>query len=112
MMTSWKFGQKTLNKQILVRLLGQRTRLPNRTTAQVIDCLVDILSEQIAAGGRIEIANFLTFEVQMKARLAGSANQDEFPNELARESFPVLKCRPGKRLRQRMRHGATRQRKT
>jgi nucleoid DNA-binding protein len=97
-------GSKILHKQAIVRQLGQRTRLSNQVVAQVIDCLVDILSEHIAAGGRTEIANFLVLETQMRTRLVSRSDTGDngLSDEPISETFPVLKCRPGKRLRQMM----------
>ena len=95
----------TLTKQQIVRRIGQRTRLSNRITSEVLETLIAILADQLAAGGRIEIANFLTLDVQIRSRLA--KNIEESDNEQmfvpSTETFFVLKCRPGKRLRVRLR---------
>jgi len=97
----------TLTKQRIARQLGQRTHLPNRVTSEVMDVLVEILADQIAAGGRIEIANFLTIDVQTRTRLANSDEDLDNNGQLFEphtETFYLLKCRPGKSLRTRLRH--------
>jgi len=95
----------TLTKQVIARRIGQRTRLSNRETAEMLDALIDILSDQLAAGGRIEIANFLTLDVQARTRLANADptgdNEDLFAPRTA--TLYLLKCRPGKNLRYRLR---------
>lgn len=91
----------TLNRQRLVRLLGQRTRLPNQVSAHVVETLVNILSDEIAVGGRIEISNFLTLEVETRSRAVIMTNSEE-DTEPIRQTYCVLKCRPGKRLRARL----------
>jgi nucleoid DNA-binding protein len=49
----------SLNKKRMAREIGRRTRLKNRDVQAVIETLVDVWTEELAAGGRIEIENFL-----------------------------------------------------
>ena len=100
----------TLTKQQLARLIGRRTRLSNRITSEMLDALIAILSDQLAAGGRIEIANFLTLDVQARTRLVNSheARDNERLFDPLIETFFLLKCRPGKQLRYRLRSLARR----
>ncbi len=102
--------QPTLTKQKIIRALGQRTRLSNRVTAEVLEALIALLSDQLAAGGRIEIANFLTLDVQSRNRLVNSekSGHNEHLFDPVIETFCLLKCRPGKRLRNRLRQLARR----
>lgn len=95
----------TLTKQQLARRIGQRTRLPNRTTSEVLEALIEIMADQLAAGGRIEIANFLTLDVKTRTRLVPESEESDNEQLFApfTETFLVLKCRPGKRLRARLR---------
>ncbi|MHB8626810.1 MAG: HU family DNA-binding protein [Aggregatilineales bacterium] len=100
----------TLTKQQIARRIGQRTRLSNRITAEMLEAFIDILSDQLAAGGRIEIANFLTLDVQARTRLVNSGEErdnDRLFDPLT-ETFYLLKCRPGKSLRYRLRSLARR----
>ncbi len=95
----------TLTKQQIARRIGQRTRLSNQVTAEVIDALIAVIADQLAEGGRIEIANFLTLDVQRRTRLAKANDEDDNERLFAPsvETFFVLKCRPGKHLRARLR---------
>ena len=54
----------TLNKQKMVREIGRRTRLTNREVQGVIEALVDVWAEELVAGGRIELQNFLVLETK------------------------------------------------
>lgn len=54
----------TLNKNKMVRKIGRRTRLKNREVQLVIETLVDVWTEELVAGGRIELENFLVLETQ------------------------------------------------
>ena len=95
----------TLTKQQIARRIGQRTRLSNQVTAEVMDALIEVIADQLAAGARIEIANFLTLDVQARTRLVKITEEsdNDRPFDPSIETFFVLKCRPGKHLRARLR---------
>lgn len=100
-----KAKARTLTKQQLVRQIGRRTRLANRDVSAMIEALIMLLSDHLASGGRIEIANFLTLEIQTRSRLVRHSETSDNDPLLGTptETFSVLKCRPGKRLRLRLR---------
>ena len=54
----------TLNKNRTVRAIGRRTRLKNRDVQAVLEALIDLWTQELAAGGRIELENFLVLETQ------------------------------------------------
>ncbi len=54
----------SLNKNKMVREIGRRTRLKNRDVQLVLETLIDVWTEELVAGGRIEIENFLVLEIQ------------------------------------------------
>jgi nucleoid DNA-binding protein len=56
----------SLNKKKMVREIGRRTRLKNRDVQAVIETLVDVWTEELVAGGRIEIEGFLVLACQNK----------------------------------------------
>ncbi|MBK8139234.1 MAG: HU family DNA-binding protein [Chloroflexi bacterium] len=49
----------SLNKKTMVREVGRRTRLSNRDVQAVIETLIEVWTEELVAGGRIEIENFM-----------------------------------------------------
>ena len=91
----------TLTKQRLIRQVGQRTRLPNAAANAALEAVIAIISEQLSAGGRVELANFLTLDVQPHKRLAVEHNfwHTSPTSESGEVTYFVLRCRPGKRLR-------------
>ncbi|MEP7288641.1 MAG: HU family DNA-binding protein [Chloroflexota bacterium] len=95
----------TLTKQRLARAVGRRTRLTNQQAASALEAVIAIVSEQLAAGGRVELANFLTLEVQAYPRLATESNfwHTSPSSESGEVTSFVLRCRPGKRLRAHLR---------
>lgn len=54
----------TLTKKKMVREIGRRTRLTNREVQEVIEALIDVWTEALVEGEKIEIQNFIVLEVQ------------------------------------------------
>ncbi|MBN8638061.1 MAG: HU family DNA-binding protein [Anaerolineae bacterium] len=58
----------SLNRKTTVREIGRRTRLSNRDVERVIETLVDVWTEELANGGRIELENFMVLIVQQSPK--------------------------------------------
>ncbi len=84
----------SLNKQKMVREIGRRTRLPNRDVQRVIEMLVDVWTEELVNGGRIEIEHFVALEIQIVER----CRDDPSP----RQTFRQIKLRASKALREKL----------
>jgi nucleoid DNA-binding protein len=54
----------SLNKQKLVREIGRRTQLSNHEVQVVLESLIEVWREELIAGGRIELEQFITFRVK------------------------------------------------
>ena len=54
----------TLNKNKMIREIGRRTRLKNRDVQSMLETLIEVWTEELVAGGRIELENFLVLETQ------------------------------------------------
>ncbi|MEL7434173.1 MAG: HU family DNA-binding protein [Chloroflexota bacterium] len=78
----------TLTKKKMVREIGRRTRLTNREVRTVIDTLIDVWTEALVAGEKIEIEHFLVIEVQDIDRGATCKLQ---PQKIKRLAFRVSK---------------------
>lgn len=55
----------TLTKNKMIREVGRRTRLKNRDVQAMLETLVEVWTEELVAGGRIELENFLVLEVKV-----------------------------------------------
>ncbi len=53
----------SLNKKTMIREIGRRTRLKNHEVQAVIETLIDVWTEELVRGGRIEIENFIALYV-------------------------------------------------
>ena len=83
----------TLNKQKMVREIGQRTRLTNREVQAVVEALVDVWTEELVADGRIELQNFLVLEVKTiyRGEQSGMLTSGKAPNVIRRVNLRVSK---------------------
>ena len=84
----------SLNKKKMVREIGRRTRLNNRDVQAVIETLVEVWTEELARGGRIELEGFCKLDVQRIER--------RHPVTKHLRAFPRLRTTTGKRLRLRL----------
>ncbi len=87
----------TLSKNKMVREIGQRTRLKNRDTQLMLEVLIDIWSESLIAGERIELENLFVLETNLidRGEERGILNGKLPPRYIRR-----LTLRTSKRLKQ------------
>ena len=81
----------SLNKKTMVREIGRRTRLSNRDVERVIETLVEVWTEELVSGGRIEIEHFMVLEMQLVERYRN--------NSFLRTNFRQVKLRASRALR-------------
>jgi len=81
----------SLNKKTMVREIGRRTRLSNRDVERVIETLIDVWTEELVRGGRIEIEHFVVLEMQVVDRYRN--------NPFLRQTFRQIKLRVSKALK-------------
>jgi nucleoid DNA-binding protein len=54
----------TLNKNKMAREIGRRARLKNRDVQMMLETLIDVWTESLVAGERIELENLFVLETQ------------------------------------------------
>lgn len=80
----------TLTKNKMIREIGRRTRLKNRDVQMMLEALVEVWTEELVSGGRIELENFLVLELQTidRGRQAGilknKTHQSQAPRMIRR----------------------------
>jgi len=93
-----------MNKRDTITAIGQKTRMRNHDVQTVVEALLEIWSDELVNGGRIEIQNFVVLEVQTTRRngnlgtLRSQGQQIRIPR-VRRQ----LRVRPSKYLKQRIR---------
>lgn len=84
----------SLNKKTMVREIGRRTRLNNGDVERVIETLVEVWTEELVSGGRIEIEHFMVLEMQVIERY--------WNNPFLRQTYRQIKLRVSKALREKL----------
>jgi nucleoid DNA-binding protein len=83
----------TLNKNKMIREIGRRTRLKNREVQLVLETLIDVWTEELVAGGKIELENFLVLETQTidRGENTGTLKGGDAPRHVRRVVVRVSK---------------------
>ena len=83
----------SLNKNKIVREIGRRTRLKNRDVQLMLETLIDVWTEELVAGGRIELENLLVLETQTidRGENAGMLKSGNAPRTIRRVTLRVSK---------------------
>ncbi len=89
----------SLTKNKMVREIGRRTRLKNRDVQLMLETLIDVWTEELIAGGRIELENFLVLETQTidRGENSGTLKSGDAPRYVQR-----VVVRGSKHIRQRL----------
>jgi len=95
----------TLTKNRMVREIGRRTRLKNRDVQAMIEALVELWTEELVAGGRVELENFIVLETQTidRGEQRGTLSSGEAPRMIRR-----IVLRASKKLKQQLNPNSTR----
>lgn len=83
----------TLNKNKMIREIGRRTRLKNRDVQAMLEALIDVWTEELVTGGRIELENFFVLETQTidRGENAGTLTSGDAPRYVRRVNLRVSK---------------------
>jgi len=83
----------SFNKNKMVREIGRRTRLKNRDVQLMLETLIDVWTEELVAGGRIELENFLVLETQTidRGENSGTLKSGNAPRYISRICMRVSK---------------------
>jgi nucleoid DNA-binding protein len=88
----------TLTKNKMVREIGRRTRLKNRDVQAMLEAMVEVWTEELINGGRIELENFIVLEVQEidRGENAGALKCGDAPRTIRRVMMRLSKKLRGK----------------
>jgi nucleoid DNA-binding protein len=82
----------SLTKKTIIREIGQRTRLKNREVQMMLETLIEVWTEELITGGRIEIENFIVLEITTIERPAHTFWQGKpLPTESKKVTLRVSK---------------------
>ncbi len=89
-----------LTKNKMVSEIGRRTRLRNHDVQRMLEALIDVWTEELVSGGRIELQNFLVLEVQ---RIDRGERRGMLSSGQPRQIIYRLMVRPSKQLKEQLR---------
>lgn len=83
----------TLTKNKMIREIGQRTRLKNREVQVMLEALIEVWTEELVSGGRIELENLFVLETQWidRGEQRGTLASGEAPRTIRRVSLRLSK---------------------
>ncbi len=83
----------TLTKNKMIREIGRRTRLKNRDVQLMLEALIEVWTEELIGGGRIELENLFVLEVQTidRGENAGTLKTGDAPRTIQRVILRVSK---------------------
>ena len=84
----------TMTKNATVQEIGQRTRLKNRDVQLVLETLIEVWTEELIRGGRVELEHFIVMDVQTIERGANRL--------LPKRRFRQITVRASKALRDKL----------
>ncbi|MDL1867397.1 hypothetical protein FBR06_09230 [Betaproteobacteria bacterium PRO4] len=81
----------TLTKNKMIREVGRRTRLKNRDVQMMLEALVEVWTEELVSGGRIELENLFVLETQTidRGEQRGMLTSGEAPRMIQRVTLRV-----------------------
>jgi DNA-binding protein HU-beta len=86
-----------MNKQELVQAVAEKTGLAKKDAEKAINAYNDTVTEELKAGGKVQIVGFGTYEVRERA-----AREGINPKTKSKISIPACKApafKPGKALK-------------
>ena len=92
-----------MNKTELISKVAERAVLRNSLVSDVINALLEVASEELAAGEKIKLTGFGNFEV--KKRVARQAKNPQTGEAISIPATKVPVFKPGKALKDAVKNG-------
>ena len=86
-----------MNKSKLISAIAEKTLITKRGTANSLSALVDVVTEELAKGGKVQLVGFGTFDVAQRVARKGRNPQTGKPMNISASKAP--RFRAGKALK-------------
>ncbi|MDO4277906.1 MAG: HU family DNA-binding protein [Lachnoclostridium edouardi] len=86
-----------MNKTDLIAAVAENAELSKKDAEKAVKALTDVISEELAKGGKIQLVGFGTFEVAERAEREGRNPKTGEPMKIAASRSPKFKA--GKALK-------------
>lgn len=90
----------SLNRKTTVQAIGRRTRLKNRDVQLMLETLVEIWTEELVNGGRIELEHFIVIQVQTIEYPANRLLPKRRFRQIAVHASKILRARLNREMHQ------------
>lgn len=84
-----------MNKTDLVATVAEKAGLTKKSASDVVDAVFDTISEALAAGDKVTLVGFGTFEVRERAARRGVNPSTKEPIEIPACKVPAFKAGKG-----------------
>jgi DNA-binding protein HU-beta len=91
-----------MTKAELVSSVAERSGLSKKDAGAALEAVLDSITGALAAGGKVQLVGFGTFEVRQRAARTGRNPQTGEDITIAARTVPVFK--PGKALKDAVQH--------
>ena len=86
-----------MNKAELINDAAEKAGLSKKDTEAVINAAIDVISQCLAEGDKVQLVGFGAFEVKCRAERVGRNPKSKEPIKIPASKVPVFK--PGKALK-------------
>ena len=86
-----------MNKTELVAALAEKTQLPKKNAELALNAVVEVITESLSKGDKVQIVGFGSFEVKHRAERTGLNPRTKEPVTIAASKVPTFKA--GKALK-------------
>ena len=98
-----------MNKTELIASVAQKTELTKKDAEKAVKAVFDTVAEELAAGGKVQVIGFGTFEVRERAAREGRNPQNGKTITIAASKSPAFKA--GKGLKEQVNAAKAKKRK-
>ena len=89
-----------MNKTELIAQVAEKTGTTRKDTEQIISTMLDVIGEELAAGGRVQLVGFGAFETKHREPRIGRNPRTKEAVEIPATTVPVFKA--GKALKEKI----------
>lgn len=80
-----------MNKTEFINTISAKTDIPMNVVKQVVNAYTDVILDTLAAGDKVSIANFGSYEIKVKPERQGFNPITKQPITIAESKSPTLK---------------------
>ena len=87
-----------MNKAELVKEVSQKAKVSQKTAAEVLDAVLETVEKTVAAGNKVTLVGFGTFEARKRGARTGRNPQTGAEIKIAEKTVPVFSA--GKKFKE------------